>query len=233
MVAKSAKRSPKKKDSKERNWTQIGMVIFGVLFAFLMVASYGIPAMSAFRSVDPGDSVLVEYTILDNDGKPVITTSQKVMENTLKQGDLAFLTNPLSLTGGANASSYVEGVPVALGEGQGKFALLSPEMEAMNDGVVGMHERKTKRVSISDLPIIQTFDAESTGKLGMNFSRIQVGDRFPIQMTIADEPTIFTDPNSSISYLRLGTVTEKNNDNMTVNFDYAYADVTVMQITKI
>ncbi|QYZ78717.1 hypothetical protein E2N92_04380 [Methanofollis formosanus] len=233
MVAKPAKRSPKKKDSEERNWTQIGMVVFGVLFAFLMVASYGIPAMSAFRSVDPGDSALVEYTILDNDGKPVITTSQKVLEKTIKQGDLAFLTTPFSLTGGANASSYVEAVPAFVGEMQGEFALLSPEIEALNNGIVGMHERETKRISIKDLPIIQTFDAESTEKLGMNFSTIRVGDRFPIQMTIADEPTVFTDPNSSISYLRLGTVTEKNNENMTVNFDYADAEVTVLQITKI
>lgn len=233
MVAKPAKRSSKKKDSEGRNWTQIGMIVFGVLFAFLMVASYGIPAMSAFRSVDPGDSALVEYTILDKDGKPVITTSQKVLEKTMKQGDLAFLTGPFSLTGGANASSYVEGIPVALGEMQGEFALLSPEIEAMNNGIIGMHERETKRISISHLPIIQTFDVESTGRLGINFTRIQVGDRIPIQMTIADEPTIFTDPNSSISYLRLGTVTEKNTGNMTVNFDYADAEVTVLQITKI
>ncbi|MBP2145955.1 FKBP-type peptidyl-prolyl cis-trans isomerase 2 [Methanofollis sp. W23] len=233
MVAKSAKRSPKEKKSKERNWTQIGMVVFGVLFAFLMVASYGVPAMSAFRSVGPGDSVLVEYTVLDNDGKPVITTSQKVMEKTMKQGDIALLTGPLSLTGGANATSYVEGVPVALGGGQGKFALLQPEIEAMNDGVIGMHERETKRVSIRDLPIVQTFDTERTEKMGLNFTELQVGDRISIQMTITDQPTVFTDPANDISYLRFGTISEKNNESMTVNFDYAEAEMTVLQITKV
>jgi len=233
MVAKPQKRTPETKNSGKKTKTQIAMLVFGVLFAVAMVASYLSPAMSAFKSVQSGDSVTIDYTIRDAAGVPVITTSQNVLVDTYNSGEVSFLTSQMTLVAGANASSRVTPVPIYLLDGTtAEFALLEADVSDLTTGILGMHERESKTIplTLSDLP--EEIDATGANQMGINFTEAQIGDRFTIAMTITEDPTIFTDPANEISYVRVGTITGKTNDTLSVNFGYSTAEVTVTSITQ-
>lgn len=235
MVSKPKTRTPEEKDSGKRSKAQIAMLVFGVLFAFLMVASYAVPAMSAFKSVQPGDSVLVDCTIRDDAGIPVLTTSQQVQSNEYAKKRAVFLTSPMSLVGGAKSSegTFIHPVPAVIpGVTQGDFGLLPWEMDDLTAGILGMHEMDTKKIPINTESSTITVGADESDRLGLNFTEVNVGDRFVRQMTITKNATVFTDPESSISYLRIGKVTQKTSENLTLDFTYATADVTVRSITS-
>lgn len=233
MVAKPQKNTPDTKKSGKKTKTQLIMLAFGVLFAIAMVGSYLTPMMGVFKSVKAGDSVTIDYTIRDAAGIPVITTSQTILSDTYSSGQIAFLTSQMTMTAGANATASVTAAPIYLLDGtSGEFAVLQSEMDDLTAGVIGMRESESKTIpfTVSDIP--EEIDAESADKMGINFTETQVGDRFTIAMTITNDPTIFTDPESQISYIRIGTVTAKTNNSLAVNFGYSSADVTVTDITK-
>ncbi|MDK2974764.1 MAG: hypothetical protein PWP08_1135 [Methanofollis sp.] len=233
MVAKPQKRTPETKKSGKKTKTQIAMLVFGVLFAVAMVASYLTPAMSAFKSVQPGDSVTFDYTVRDAAGVPVLTTSQTALVDTYNSGQVGFLTSQMTLVAGENASSRVTPVAIYLPDGTtAEFALLESEVNDLTTGILGMHEREVKTIplTLSDLP--EEIDATGADQMGINFTEAQVGDRFTIAMTITDDPTIFTDPTNQIPYIRVGMITGKTNDTLSVNFGYSTADVTVSKITQ-
>ncbi|TAJ44833.1 hypothetical protein CUJ86_05950 [Methanofollis fontis] len=209
------------------------MVVFGVLFAVLMVASYAVPAMSAFKSVRDGDSVVIEYTVRDASGAPVITSSQAVLVEGYNRGEVGFLTTQMNLLAGASATARVVPVPIYLPDGTtGEFALLESEIDDITSGVLGMHERGTKTIPLSMTEMDQTIDALGADQMGLNFTELQTGDRITIAMTITDDPTIFTDPEEQISYIRIGTVTGKSADEISVNFAYSTVEVSVIQISQ-
>jgi hypothetical protein len=235
MVSKPKTRTPEEKVSGKRSKTQIAMLVFGVLFAFLMVASYAVPAMSAFKSVKTGDSIQIDCTIRDDAGIPVLTTSQQVQADEYAKKRAVFLTSPLSLVGGAKSSedTFIHPVPAVIpGITQGDFGLLPWEMDAINEGILGMREMETKKIPINTESSTITVGADESDRLGLNFTEVGVGDRFIRQMTITKNATVFTDPASSISYLRIGKVTQKTSENLTLDFTYATADVTVRSITS-
>jgi hypothetical protein len=233
MVAKPQKHTPETKSSGKRTRTQLAMLVFGVIFAIAMVGSYLSPAMGIFKSVKQGDSVIIDYTIRDADGVAVITTSQNVLVDTYNSGNVGFLTSQMNLVAGANASSRVTAVPIYLLDGTtAEFALLESDVSDLTNGVLGMHEQESKTIplTLSDLP--EQISATATEQMGINFTEAQVGDRFTIAMTITDDPTIFTDPENEISYIRVGTITGKTNDTLSVNFGYSTAEVKVLSITQ-
>jgi hypothetical protein len=102
----------------------------------------------------------------------------------------------------------------------------------LTNGILGMHEQESKTIplTLSDLP--QQMSATGADQMGINFTESQVGDRFTIAMTITDDPTIFTDPENEISYVRVGTITGKTNDTLLVNFGYSTAEVKVLSIAQ-
>lgn len=209
------------------------MLVFGVLFAVAMVGSYLTPMMGIFKSVKPGDSVIIDYTIRDASGVAVLTTSQSVLVDTYNKGDVSFLTSQMALVAGANASSRVTAVPIYLLDGTtAEFALLESEVSDLTNGILGMREQESKTIplTLSDLP--QKMSANAADQMGINFTDAQVGDRFTIAMTITDDPTIFTDPENEISYIRVGTIIEKTDDTLMVNFGYAKAEVKVLRIAQ-
>jgi hypothetical protein len=233
MVAKPQKHTPETKSSGKRTRTQLAMLVFGVIFAIAMVGSYLSPAMGIFKSVKQGDSVIIDYTIRDAAGVAVITTSQNVLVDTYNSGNVGFLTSQMNLVAGANASSRVTAVPIYLLDGTtAEFALLESDVSDLTNGVLGMHEQESKTIplTLSDLP--EQISATATEQMGINFTESQVGDRFTIAMTITDDPTIFTDPENEISYIRVGTITGKTNDTLSVNFGYSTAEVKVLSITQ-
>jgi hypothetical protein len=235
MVSKPKTRTPEEKDSGKRTKTQIAMLVFGVLFAFFMVASYAVPAMSAFKSVQPGDSVLVDCTIRDDAGIPVLTTSQQLQADEYAKNRPVFWTPSMSLIGGATSSddTFIHPVQASIYNSvQGDFGLLPWEMTALTDGILGMREMETKKIPLNTEVSAITVGADESDRLGLNFSEVNVGDRFIRQMTITQNATVFTDPSTSISYYRIGKVTQKNSENLTVDFTYGTADVTVTSITS-
>lgn len=235
MVSKPKTYTPEKKKSGKRSKTQIAIVAFGVLFAFFMVASYASPAMSAFKTVQSGDSVLIDYTICDDAGVPILTTNQQVQTDGLAKNHYVFLASQMTLVAGGNYSVEDSIYPVQAvipGVVQGNFGLLPWEMTDIKDGILGMHQGASKKIPINSESSSLVVGATESDRLGLNFSQVNVGDSFVEQMTISPNATVYTDPSSAISYYRIGKVTAKNNENLTLNFTYATADVTVQSITS-
>src|SRR5208337_5433466 len=77
----------KKKEASAKMWTKVIAVIAGVLFVVLMVVSaMGTSWISSFATVKPGDSVVVDYTIYDANGNPLITTDLSQYQQAMASG---------------------------------------------------------------------------------------------------------------------------------------------------
>ena len=90
----------KKKEASTKKLTKIIAVIAGILFVVLMVVSaMGTSWITSFATVKPGDSVVVDYTIYNTNGYPLITTDVSQYKQAFNNGmgtDLCQADNPCS-----------------------------------------------------------------------------------------------------------------------------------------
>src|SRR5208337_2959906 len=85
----------KKKEESQKKWTKIGLIILAVLFVVVMVvSSMGSNWITGLAPVRSGDSVVIDYTIYDAAGNPLVTTNQQAAQT----GSGIMYTKPLTLT---------------------------------------------------------------------------------------------------------------------------------------
>ena len=69
----------KKKEASTKLWQKILIVGACVLFVVLMIVSgMGSGWLSIFTVVKPGDTVVIDYTLLNAEGNPILTTDQQL-----------------------------------------------------------------------------------------------------------------------------------------------------------
>jgi len=227
----------KKKEASAKMWTKVIAVIAGVLFVVLMVVSaMGTSWISSFATVKPGDSVVVDYTIYDANGNPLITTDLSQYQQAMASGTGLIYAKQITLAANQSWPGYVYPVQIYTKQGgwNEKFAIFSSEYNAISSGVVGMKANEKKRISFPGNGTLTEFFPEASLQHNkVNLSELSVGES--LAMAVSDTPELAV-ANVSAAYVRIGQVTQiiPTGDKMGVSVDFGYpaADITVTSINS-
>jgi hypothetical protein len=224
----------KKKDETTKLVSKILIVCVCVLFVGLMILSgMGTGWLTIFTSVKSGDTVVIDYTLFDAAGKPIVTTEKSIYDQAVAQGSGIFGSQQITLAANRTMEKPLYTIPVYPSNG-GKvqqLALFSSEYDAVSSGIIGMRVNEQKRISISpNMPMTYEWSAERLALDKVNLSDIRVGDSF--FMGVSDNPEGAANNTSANTYLRIGEVAEKSPEGVVVDFSLPVIDVRVVTINK-
>jgi hypothetical protein len=225
----------KKKEASTKLWQKILIVGACVLFVMLMIVSgMGSGWLSIFTVVRPGDSVVIDYTLFNAEGNPLLTTDQQLYIKTAATSGGLVLSKQISIT--ANQTMTRALYPVQIytpNSGWSKqFAIFSSEYNAISTGLVGMKINEQKRINIpAGNSMTQDWSTDQLMLNKVNISDISIGD--VLAMGVSDNPEAEVSNTSTITYIRTGEVTQKNLSGVVVVFCYPFSDIRVVSINKL
>jgi hypothetical protein len=224
----------KKKEETTKLVSKILIVCVCVLFVGLMILSgMGTSWLTIFSSVKAGDTVVIEYTLFDAAGKPIVTTEKSTYDQAVAQGSGVFGSKQITITANQTMEKPIYSIMVYPSNG-GKvqqLALFSSEYNALSSGIIGMRVNEQKRIPISsNIPMTYDWSAERLALNKINLSDITIGDSF--FMGVSDNPEGAANNTSVNSYLRIGEVANKSAEGVVVDFSFPVIDVRVVTINK-
>ena len=224
----------KQKEKKVAQWKKVVVVIGCILFAVVMVVtSTGYSWISAFAVAKPGDVAVIDYTLYDARGNPIVTTDQTLFKQVATKGNFVLFSKQISVTSNQTFSGTLFPVQVySTSSGwANQFALFRTEYDAMSSGIVGMKVNEQKRINIpSSSAMTQLWTPELLMRNGVNLSDLNVGNIIP--MGVGDNPEEMASNKSSLTYMRIGEVSRKTPEGAVVDFGYPSADIRVVSINK-
>ena len=188
--------------------------------------------ISSFATVKPGDSVVIDYTLYNSNGYPLITTDLSQYQQAMSTGMGLIYAKQITLAANQSWPAYVYPVQIYTAQGgwSKQFAIFSMEYNAISSGVVGMKANQKKRISFPDNgTMIQFFSAASLQQNNVNSSELAVGDS--LSMGVSDTPEL---ARQFLGYLcphRAGNP-GITGCGVTVDFGYPGADITVTSINN-
>ncbi len=229
----------KKKSSgqkgKKSSWntTKIAMMVFGVGFVVIMIlGSLGMGWLTGLRPATAGDSVMIDYTVQDNQGMPVLTSNPRIFNATLDQGRLCILTGYLIVPVNSTSGSIVYTFPDATGTAQ--VGLFSSEYNSISSGIAGMKDRETREISFPDRDgLTWNMSIEDFHAIGGNYTNARIGDE--VLMNFAKNPEINVDnstPTPDNYYYRVGYIKERTADGVVIDFGYSKIQLDVLSINN-
>ncbi len=225
------------KNSKNDNkaWMKWAYVGIALLFAVAMVGTYLAPMFEKKQTAQIGNTAVIGYTILGEDGRPLITTDQNLLASEYEKGNVVLLTHGLEMpVGGQVSGENIAVIPVVYPEitGFSGFGLLGFETNAISVGLVGMQTGETKTISFSyganDLEM--NLSEEDANGIGLNFTEAAVGDLVPLGLTASPDIPLGNETNEAPA-LRFGEVVDKTDDSLAIMHRYGSARVTLNGIT--
>jgi hypothetical protein len=189
--------------------------------------------LTIFTSVKAGDTVVIDYTLFDAAGKPIVTTEKSTYDQAVAQGSGVFGSKQITITANQTMEKPIYSIMVYPSNG-GKvqqLALFSSEYNALSSGIIGMRVNEQKRIPISsNIPMTYDWSAERLALNKINLSDITIGDSF--FMGVSDNPEGAANNTSANSYLRIGEVANKSSEGVVVDFSFPVIDVRVVTINK-
>ena len=224
----------KKKEESTKLVSKILIVCVCVLFVGLMILSgMGTGWLTIFTSVKSGDTVVIDYTLFDAAGKPIVTTEKSIYDQAVAQGSGIFGSKQITITANQTMEKPIYSVPVYPSNG-GKvqqLALFPSEYDVVSSGIIGMKVNEQKRIAISsDMPMTYDWSAERLALNKINLSDINVGDSF--FMGVSDNPENAANNTSANTFLRVGEVANKSTEGVVVDFSFPVIDVRVVSLNK-
>ncbi|MFA5332116.1 MAG: hypothetical protein WC342_07030 [Methanoregula sp.] len=216
----------KQAEKTKKTWSKVAVITLGVLFVVLMVvSSLGMSWISSVAGVKSGDVVVIDYTILDANGTPIVTTSQQVYQQVVSSGSSVFVSRQLQLIANESATKAIMPIPVyAAGTWNNSFALFANEYDAISQGVVGMKVNGQKTISLDGKPMEQFWTVDQLEANNMNITRAVVGEK--LALGVSNNPTM---SNSSTDYsIRIGEIINKTPEGVGIDFSYPSIKVTVV-----
>jgi hypothetical protein len=224
----------KKNDAWVKTVSKIFIVAACLLFVGLMILSgMGNQWITMFNSVKSGDTVVLDITVYDAAGKPIITSEQTVFNQAVAQGENIFATKQLTVISNKTMDKSVFGVPGSASTGTGiqQLAIFSSEYNAISSGIVGMKVNEQKRIAIpSDNMMKNDFSVEQLALSKINLTDISVGDSF--FMGVSDTTQQVTNTTKATTFLRIGDVMSKSPEGVVVDLNYPAFEVRVVSINK-
>ncbi len=232
-MKKTQQKGSKGDDKSGMKWAYVGIAL---LVAVAMVGSYFAPMFNRGQTAQVGDTALIGYTIRDEDGRPIVTTDQKLLEREYNKGNYGLLlSDGLEVAVGSQVSGEnITVIPILyprISEFSG-FSLLGFEMNAISEALVGMRagEMKTVRFSYGANKLEKSLSEEDAEGLGLDITEWNVGDLVPLGLTLTPEIPVGNET-AVTPALRLGKVTAKTPDSMVITYRYGSAEVTLYGIT--
>lgn len=220
----------KQKEAMVKRVKQVLVVGACVLFVILMTLSgMGSNWLNMFTVIKPGDAVVVDYTLYDASGNPVLTSSQQAYTKAAEKGRNIIISRQLSITAGKNLSSTLYPVMIYTSDsGWAKeYALFSTEYDAINQQLVGMKTGDQKQIQIPNSSIAQEWSAAQLHNNSVDINELSVGDFFALG--VSDDPEAMA-KNTSVTYTRVGQITHKTNESVVVDLGYPSVDISIVSI---
>ncbi|MDD4136881.1 MAG: hypothetical protein PHT99_03180 [Methanoregula sp.] len=219
----------KKKEASQNRWKKVLFVIAAVLFVFVMViSSMGSQWITGLAPIKPGDTVVLDYTLYDAAGTPLLTTDSVLYEQMYSKGGSILYAKQLTMTANQSLKTAIYPIPVYIAENGGnyeEFALYNPEYNAISSALVGMRTNEKKKVSLtSGISMSKLFSSESLMAGNVNMSTLAVGDILAMGVS---ESSNATASNNSVTYIRLAEVTRITDSGAVIDFGYPSAEITV------
>ena len=224
----------KKKEESTKLVSKILIVGVCVLFVGLMILSgMGTGWLTIFTSVKSGDTVVIDYTLFDAAGKPIVTTEKSTYDQAVAQGSGIFGSKQITITANQTMEKPIYSIPVYPSNG-GKvqqLAIFSSEYDALSSGIIGMRVNEQKRIAISpNTSMTYDWSAERLALNKINLSEITVGDSF--LMGVSDNPEAAANNTTANTFLRIGKVAKKSPEGVVVDISFPVIDVRVVTINK-
>ena len=219
----------KKKEAEVAVWKKAVVVGACVLFVFLMIISgMGSGWLSMFSSVKSGDTVVVDYTLYDSAGSPIVTTDQQVYTSVAKAGGDILYGRQLTLVANKSISQAVYPVDVYIGETglAQEFAIFAPEYNTISSSVVGMKANEKKKITLMSSATSQFWSSETLQNNGISMDDVSVGSI--VAMGVSSNPNASATNSSEKTYLRVAEVVRKVPTGVTVDFGYPTAEIKVV-----
>ena len=224
----------KQREATTKKWKQVLIVGACVLFVVLMIVSgMGSGWLSSFVSVKPGDVVVIDYTLKDAKGNPLVTSDQTLYKQLIASGYTLPFSKQLTIT--ANQPITRQIFPVQIYTTQtgwaNQYGIFNSEYNAINSGIVGMKANEKKTISVtSGIPLTQYWSAEKLMESKLNLSTVQVGTLIPLG--VSENQDAITENSTANYYIRLGEITEKTDEGVTIDFAHPNIDVRVISINN-
>jgi hypothetical protein len=199
----------------------------------MILSGMGNQWITMFNSVKSGDTVVLDVTVYDGAGKPIITSEQAVYNQVVAKGQDIFATKQLTVISNKTMDKSIFGVPGSASTGTGvqQLAIFSSEYNAISSGIVGMKVNEQKRIPIpSDNMMKNDFSVEQLALSKINLTDISVGDNF--FMGVSDTTQQVTNTTKATTFLRIGDVVSKSPDGVVVDLNYPAIEVKVVSINK-
>jgi|WetSurMetagenome_2_1015567.scaffolds.fasta_scaffold02223_8 hypothetical protein len=221
----------KQKEAMIKKVKQVFIVGVCVLFVVLMVLS-GMSShwLTIFTVVKPGDTVVVDYTMNDINGNPLLTSNQQTYEKATAKGRDIIFSKPLSVITGQNLTKSIYPVSIYTTSGgwTKEYALFSVEYNAINQQLAGMKTGDQKRIAVPNASMSQEWSADQLLRNGVDIRDMKVGD--VLAMGVSDKPEEMAKNTTAITYTRVGQITSKTNQSVVVDFGYPSVDISIVSI---
>jgi hypothetical protein len=224
----------KKKEAAMKMVNKVLIVGACVLFVVLMIVSgMGSGWLTMFSVVKPGDTVVIDYTVFDAAGKPVITSEQTTYNQAVAQGQDIFGSKQLTIISNQTMEKpiYVVQGYTSTGSSVQQLAIFSSEYNAISSGIIGMKVNEQKRIPIfSAVSMTNELSVEQLALSKINLTDVSIGDNF--FMGVSDNSEKVTNSTTPNTYLRIGEVTSKSSEGVVVDLSYPVVEVSVVSINK-
>jgi len=224
----------KKNEAWVKTVSKIFIVLACLLFVGLMILSgMGNQWITLFNSVKSGDTVVLDLTVYDAAGKPIITSDQTVYNQAVAKGEDIFATKQLTVISNKSMDKSIFGVPGSASTGTGvqQLAIFSSEYNAISSGIVGMKVNEQKRIAIpSDTMMKNDLSVEQLALSKINLTDISIGDSF--FMGVSDTTEKVTNTTKATTFLRIADVVSKSPDGIVIDLNYPTIEVRVVSINK-
>lgn len=220
----------KQKELLMKRAKQVLVVGACVLFVILMILSgMGSSWLTMFTVIKPGDTVVLDYTLYDAGGNPVLTSSQQTYTKAAEKGRNIIISRQLSMVTGKNLTSTIFPVLIYTSSGgwNTEFALFSTEYDAINGQLVGMKAGDQKRIQIPNSSITQEWSAAQLFNNSVDINELSVGDFFALGVSSDPEAML---KNDTKTYTRIGEIAQKTNESVTVELGYPSVDISIVSI---
>jgi hypothetical protein len=220
----------KQKELLMKRAKQVLVVGACVLFVILMILSgMGSSWLTMFTVIKPGDTVVLDYTLYDAGGNPVLTSSQQTYTKAAEKGRNIIISRQLSMVTGKNLTSTIFPVLIYTSSGgwNTEFALFSTEYEAINGQLTGMKAGDQKRIQIPNSSITQEWSAAQLFNNSVDINELSVGDFFALGVSSDPEAML---KNDTKTYTRIGEIAQKTNESVTVELGYPSVDISIVSI---
>jgi hypothetical protein len=220
----------KQKEARIKKVKQVLVVGACVLFVILMILS-GTSShwLSIFTVVKPGDTVVVDYTFYDMSGNPFLTSNQATYTQISSKGNNILYGKPLSMTAGQNLTKSLLPVQIYTSDSgwSHSFAIFAPEYDAIGGTLLGLKTGDQKRIQLPNASMSQFWSNDTLERNNLSIDTLNIGDS--LAMAVSDNPEGMAS-NTSESYTRFGTITQKADDGIIIDFGYPYVDISITAI---